>query len=292
MDSSLNKSASYSEIDLISREDKTPPNYVAYRNKRARETEFNIDLDSFKLEIKSMITSLFATQTKEIQKIIATQKEIQQTNINIENSIAYLTDQNEEFKKKIELLEGKIKDDQRYISTLEDRIEDLQRGMRKCNFEIKNVPSQSNETKEDLTEMVLCLARNVGYNIEKTDIKDIYRVRVKKEKTKNSSIVVETSSTTLKTGILKMCKAYNIKHKSKLCAKHLGIRTAEDTPIYISEQLTPRGARLYFLARDIAKSKTYRFCWTAYGKVYLRKDENSPIININSETQAHQLLQK
>lgn len=184
MDSSLNKSASYSEIDLISREDKTPPNYVAYRNKRARETEFNIDLDSFKLEIKSMITSLFATQTKEIQKIIATQKEIQQTNINIENSIAYLTDQNEEFKKKIELLEGKIKDDQLYISTLEDRIEDLQRGMRKCNFEIKNVPSQSNETKEDLTEMVICLARNVGYNIEKTDIKDIYRVRVEKQKNK------------------------------------------------------------------------------------------------------------
>ncbi|CAG9137796.1 unnamed protein product [Plutella xylostella] len=150
-----------------------------------------------------------------------------QTNLNIENSISFLTSQNEEFKNKIELLEGQAKEDRRYISVLESKIEDLQRENRKTNFEIKNVPKQERETKEDLIEMVLCLSKNIDCSINKTDIKDIYRVRGKRENASNTPIIVETGSTLLKTDVIKMCKNFNIKHKSKLCAQHLGLRSAE-----------------------------------------------------------------
>ncbi|KOB66608.1 Zinc finger DNA binding protein [Operophtera brumata] len=138
--------------------------------------------------------------------------------------------------------------------------------------------------------MVLNLSNNVGGNINKPDIRDIYRVRGKKEGPQNTPIIVETSSTLLKTDILKMSKNFNVKHKTKLRALHLGFRTSEDTPIYVSEQLTARGSRLHFLARDLAKSKQYKFCWTAYGKVYVRKAENTPIIAIKTEAQVQQLL--
>lgn len=271
--------------------DTTPPNYVAFRSKRVRENELSAEFNDFKEEIKLMISSLISKQTSELQKIVKTQKDIQQINVNIENSIAFLTSQNEEFRKKIDQLEGKIKEDRQYITVLEDRIEDLQRSNRKNNIEIKNVPSKSNETKEHLVDMVISLSQNIGYKIEKSNITDIYRVRGKGEKAKSTPIVVETSSTLLKTGFLKMCKSFNIKNKTKLRAKHLGLCKDEETPIYISEQLTAKGSRLYFLARDLAKSKTYRFCWTAYGKIYVRKDENSPIIHITSEAQVQHLLQ-
>ncbi|XP_046976332.1 uncharacterized protein LOC124542424 [Vanessa cardui] len=271
--------------------DTTPPNYVAFRSKRVRENELSAEFNDFKEEIKLMISSLISKQTSELQKIVKTQKDIQQINVNIENSIAFLTSQNEEFKKKINQLDGKIKEDRQYITVLEDRIEDLQRSNRKNNFEIKNVPSKPNETKEQLVDMVICLSQNIGYKIEKSNITDIYRVRGKGEKVKSTPIVVETSSTLLKTGFLKMCKSFNIKNKTKLRAKHLGFCKDEETPIYVSEQLTAKGSRLYFLARDLAKSKTYRFCWTAYGKIYVRKDENSPIIHITSVAQVQHLLQ-
>lgn len=189
-------------------------------------------------------------------------------------------------------MEKKIQEDGKYISVLESRIEDLQMGMRKTNFELKNVPKKSNETKEDLIDMVVCLSKNVGSSLEKSDVKDIYRVRPKKEGTQNTPIVVETTSTILKTEIIKMCKTYNIKHKTKLRAMQLGFCTQEDVPIYVSEQLTAKGSRLHFLARDLSKSKNYKFCWTAYGKVYVRKGENSPIICLKSENQVHQLLQE
>lgn len=287
----MDRSASESEINLTSQPEKTPPNYGASRFKRPREDDLKPELVLFKDEMKAMMTSLFGTQQKELQKITATQKEIQQTNLNIENSISFLTSQNEEFKNKIELLEGQAKEDRRYISVLESKIEDLQRENRKTNFEIKNVPKQERETKEDLIEMVLCLSKNIDCSINKTDIKDIYRVRGKRENASNTPIIVETGSTLLKTDVIKMCKNFNIKHKSKLCAQHLGLRSAGNTPIFVSDHLTAKGSRLHFLARDVAKSKAYKFCWTSYGKVYLRKDENSPIIQIVNESQAHNLLQ-
>lgn len=168
----------------------------------------------------------------------------------------------------------------------------MQQDMRKSNFEIRNVPLRSNETKTDLVDMVLCLSKNIGCEMKKTDIKDVFRVRGKIESSKNTPIVVETSSTLLKNEVITMSKAFNLKHKTKLRAQHLGFRTSEDTPIFISNQLTAKGARLHFLARDLVKRKLFKYCWTAYGKVYLRKNDNSDVILIRNEAQIQDILKK
>lgn len=261
----------------------TPTSRVYPRYKRKRD-EDSAELCSFKDEIKSLLL----VQEKELKKILT---EIQLSNSNIQSSVEHLISQNEEFKKKIEFLEQQRKEDKKYITILEDKIEDLQIATRKTNFEMKNVPRKQSETKEDLIEMVMCLSKNIGCNINETDIKDIYRVKSKKEGAKNTPIVVETSSTTTKTNIIKSSKNFNIRHKTKLRALHLGHKTHEDTPIYIAEQLTAKGSRLHFLARDLVKSKKFKFCWTAYGKVYVRKEESSPIIQIRAEAQVQHLLQ-
>lgn len=262
----------------------TPPQYVFARNKNVSSE----DLQCLKEEIKSMIKSLWAEQQKEIKNITSTLLEIKETNTNIENSIALLSAQNAELASKITHLENKSREDREYIALLEEKVENLQMGQRKTNLEIKNVPKKNDESKEDLIEMVLRLSSTIGGSLRREDITDIYRVRGKKE-LQNPPIILETSSTLIKTDILKLCKAFNVKTKSKLCAKHLGFRTSEDTPVFISEQLTPRGSRLHFLARDLAKTKQYKYCWTAYGKVYVRKTDSSAIITIKSEAQVHQL---
>lgn len=282
----MNKSQSDSEFEVAAQ---SPPNYVATRIKRKKEEDCLADLSSLKEEMKNMFSALMASQNLEFQKNANTLKEIQKTNENIENSITFLAAQNKEFQEKIEKLEGQIKEDRIYISVLEDKIEDMQKDRRKANLEIKNVPRKTSEAKDDLIDMVISLSNTVGCQMVKSDIKDIYRIRGKKDDIQNTPIIVETASTLLKTDVLKMCKAFNNKHKSKLCAKHLGIRLFEDTPIFVSEQLTAKASRLYFLARDLVKSQSYKFCWTAYGKVYLRKEENSRIILIKSESQIQQL---
>lgn len=290
MNDSLNKSLSDSECHYNT-QCTAPPNFISSRPKRKRDDEFKHELEDFKSEMKAMITSLLTDQSKELKKISSAQREIQDTNLNIEKSIQFLTTQNEMLQKKIEVLEKQSKEDKSYINLLEVKIEDLQREQRKSNLEIKNVPKQPNETKEDLLKMAVCLFKNVGATVQESLITDIYRIRGKKENIQNSPIVIETNSTILKTNILKLCKAFNNTHKTKLCAKHMGCRLSEETPIFVSEHLTAKGSRLHFLARDLAKSKNYTYCWTAYGKIYVRKDNNSPVIPIVSEAQVHHLIQ-
>jgi seryl-tRNA synthetase len=277
------RSASDSEINELGLE-KTPTGYLFPRYKRKREDDYSLELKDFKADMKSMIL----TQEKEFRKMLA---EIQHSNNNIQSSVELLISQNDEYKKKIISLENQHKEDKKYITVLEDKIEEMQVSSRKSNIEIKNVPKKYNETKEDLMEMVTSLSSTIGSSLKKTDIKDIYRVKTKRDGARSAPIGVETSSTILKSEILKLSKTFNIKHKNKLRALHLGFKTAEDTPIFVSEHLTSKGSRLHFLARDLSKSKNYKFCWTAYGKVHVRKDESTPIITIRSEAQVQNLMQ-
>lgn len=283
---------SLSESNLAEDIYDSPLSYVSQRIKRKRED----DLDAFREDMINMIKAMLLNQEIELKKITPTLMEIKQTNANIENSVASITEQNEEFKRKIEQMEIQARKDKEYITILEDKIEDLQRSSRKSNIEIKNVPRQTKETKEDLINMVLCLSKNVSSEIEKSDIRDIYRIKGKKQgnrqTTSNTPIIVELSSTILKTEVLKMCKSYNKRNKVKLCAKHLGFKNNEDIPVFVSEQLTAIGSRLHFLARDLSKSKGYKYCWTAYGKVYVKKNDESPTHIIRSESQIQSFMQE
>lgn len=247
----------------------SPHSFVSSRNKRRRDDDFISEISLLREEMQNMCATFLAAQEREFKKNSSTLQGIQQTTTNIEYSISFLMAQNDEFKQKIKTLEGQLKNDQKYIAILEDKLENIQQDSRKANFEMKNVPKKTNETKEDLINMVVDLSSSVGSAIHKSDIRDVYRVRRKSGSTTNTPIIVDTNSTILKNDLLKSCKAFNIKQKAKLTAKHLGFRTSEDTPIFVNEQLTAKAARLHFLARDLVKSKAYKFCWTAYGKVYV-----------------------
>lgn len=288
MDKRSDRSLSETELDRM--DESTPTNYVTTRfNKRKREDVTASDLSSFKNEIRSMISSMLATHLCEIKKNTETLKEIQHTNRSIEDSISFLSSQYEDFQHKIVDLEGKIEEDRIHTQNLEQKIEELQRESRKTSFELKNVPKKPKESKEDLLNMVINLSNAINCPLHRSDIKDIYRVRPKQEGTVNTPIIIELVSTMVKYDILKMCKAHNIKHKGNLSTTHLGLQNMESSTIYVAEHLTAKASRLHFLARELKKRKVFKFCWTSYGRVYLRKMENSQIIPITSEAQLERL---
>ncbi|KAJ8703611.1 hypothetical protein PYW08_016860 [Mythimna loreyi] len=282
----MEKSVSDTNVSAIM--DTTPPNFISTRNKRLREENLPEEFSKFRQEIKEMFSSFISTQQNEL-KII---KDIQITNNNIETAITHLSQQNDEFRKKIEFLELQGRKDREYIAILEDKIEDLQRINRKSCIEIKNVPKKPQENNVDLVNMVTSLGKHLSIEMDSRDVKDIYRLPSKKAGITNSPIVVELNSTLLKTDLLKKAKSFNIKNTIKLQAKHLGIRSDAEVPVFISEQLTPKNARLFFLARDLAKTKQYKFCWTAFGRILVKKDEKARTIVIRSEAQVHHLMQE
>ncbi|KAJ2941188.1 hypothetical protein O0L34_g3684 [Tuta absoluta] len=258
------------------------------RHKRRREDDLcslKEEFSSFKEEIRNMIKNQEAVSRKDSLVL----KEIQQSTHNIENSIAFLSDQAKEFEKKITFLEKKQKDGYDQLAKLENKIEDMQRETLKTNFIIKNVPKSSQETKEDLVKMVSELSTVIGCPIRNEDIKDIHRVREKKDSPRDMPIIVETNSTILRNNVLKACKSHNLKYSEKLRAKHLGLQTSRETPIYVSEHLTSKANRLFFLGRDLINSTSYTYCWSSYGKIYVRKNSQSQKILLHNESQIEQI---
>ncbi|KAL0841765.1 hypothetical protein ABMA28_014029 [Loxostege sticticalis] len=204
MNSTLNRALSDPEMSIcLSDENESPLNAVSERPRKPVQASPH-QYEVFKMEMRQLITTLVSSQREEMRQLNLTMKEIKDTNKNIEASLTYLTSQNEELKQKINTLEERTRQDREYIIFLEDKLDDMQLASRKSNFEIKGVPRTESETKQDLLEMVVTLSETIDCKINKSDIKDIYRVRSKKPDQKSTPIVVETGSVLLKTDILKM----------------------------------------------------------------------------------------
>lgn len=282
--------------DVSNIESESPPNYIATRYKRKRSSEVNIaqvqDMTiDLKNEMKDLINKVTESQTSQINTIMSTLKDIQQTNNIIQCTLLHLSEENKELKSKIENLEQQQKKDRDQIIILHNKLEEYQRTDRKSNIEIKNVPLKGNENKKDLLHLVTKLCGSLEVKIEQTEVKDI--IKTKKQNQERSTLIVEFTNTFVKMEILKAAKLYNNKYKTnKLSAKHLGLKANPDTPIFVSENLTPMTSRLFFLARDFKQSNKYKYCWTSYGKVYLRQNDDSPIVHITNESQIQQLLKK
>lgn len=277
-----------------SREDLSP-DFVTQRQKGKQQYEpsfsTNGQMEDFRIEMRQLLTFYTNQQTSELREIRSTMKDIKEMNISIEASITELSRQNQEITKRLDQIERQVKDDRDYILFLENKLEEAQIETRKANIELKYVPKEKNETKQDLLNMIMRLSENLGCPINKTDIKDIYRVRGKNQERQNTPVIVETNSVLLKLELIKAVKAFNAGNSSKLCARHLGATSHPDTQVYVTEHLSAKGSRLHYLARDLRKSKGYKHCWTSYGKVYIRKSDDSPVILIHSESQVHSLFQ-
>lgn len=270
------KTSSESNLHQTTDTETTPKSSAIYsRIKRRRSDDVRADLSDFKKEIKDMLSKNMSQQSSEITQMSNSLK-------SIEESFKFLSTQYEDMKKKVENMECERRKDKEHILLLENKLESLQKCQRKNYFEIRNVPKLEEETKTTLVKMVTALSSSIKVELHPNDVKDIYRSSSKGEK---KPIVVELSSYIKKTNILSAAKRYNIQNKSsKLNTSHMSLKCS-NTPIFVSDHLTPLGNRLHYLAREMSKALKYKYCWTSLGDVLVRKDDNSPIIKIVNESQ-------
>lgn len=228
-----------------------------------------------------LINKLAATYDSKINTILSTLKDIHLTSNMVQRTLTFLSEENSILKGRIEQLETQTKRDREQITLLENKLEENQRLER----------LKGSENKKDLVQMVTKLSENLAVKLERSDIRDI--IKTKKQKQERSTIILELTNTLIKTEILKAAKTYNNKNKTnKLNAGQMGLTAHSTTPIFLSENLTPLSSRLYFLARNFKEANQYKYCWTSYGKVYLRCDDDSPIVHITREAQLQQLPKK
>lgn len=255
---------------------------VTTRSKRKFDGKDDQESSSLIAEMRKMFLSFTVEQDKKLSKIQESINDIRTQNAEIFKNIEFLSQEHDEFKNRLDKFEAERKEHLCYISTLENKIDALERKSINTCVELRNISKlKQNETRYDLQDIISLLGSKLSLNIQPSDIKDIYRSYTKSETHK--PIVVEFTSALMKESLISNFKKFNkLNTGRRFCTTNIDI-VGPARPIYLSELLTRKSKRIFFLARDFAKTHEYSFCWTARGQIYLRKKEGAPQIRVVSE---------
>lgn len=288
----------FSESDAVtvaSDEEKTVE--VGRRNKRRRGVVETTDrLEIFREEVMTMLTEIKANQescmnsmsklTSDVADLKKRIDKIQLSSNEVEKAVEFLSNQQDSLRGIVDVLDLGNKDNIAYMNSLERQIEDMQRTQKSSMVEIRNIPNDKSESKMDMTKIVEDTCRVLKVELIPNDIRDIYKL---KNKNGIGTIFTNFATSTTKNKVIAGVKTYNkLNANSKLSTADIGM-AGKSVPIYVSESLTIKGKRLYYMARDVAKTSGYKYCWTNHGRVYLRKMDGSPHIEVKDEVQLDKL---
>lgn len=260
---------------------------ITHRNKRkCSESRINQDsqLSIFMEEIKNMFLEFKEDQEKKFERLCESVDEIKTQNSKIQSTVSFLTQDYDVLKGKIEHLEAQLESERKTNSkcfqNLEEKLERVERGTRSSCIEIKNIPIRKSESKTELLNTVMNIGATLNVPMQPFEIKDIFRIGTRDPD--NKTIIVDFTSNLLKEKFIQMYKKHN-KENNKLTTELLRI-VGPAKPVFISENLSPKMKRLFFLARDFANTNEYRFCWIKNGKIFLRKETGAPHFVIKDES--------
>ena len=157
-----------------------------------------------------------------------------------------------------------------------------QYGRREC-LEVRGIPQVPGE---DTNGIIINMASKVGVDLEREDISISHRLPIKRgsSNANNPGIIVKFTRRTIRD------KLYLARFKLKnITSKELGFTRSNPSKLFIVESLTKPRKELFKLCLQAKKDHHYRYCWTSYGKILMRKDESSPSIEISNPQQLERL---
>lgn len=256
--------------------------------KRKHEQVSGDDGSPTKSEMKLMFNDLKEDQNTKMKQLLDSIQDVKSQNADLQKSMEYMSQKYDDLLKRLDFLEGVRKSDNDYTKVLENKIESLERQLRSTTIEIRNIPMKQPETKQDLLNTVEKVGEVLNVVLQQSDINNVYRINAKSE---NKPIIVQLHNTALKEKIINCAKRHNKSQKDRLTTTLLNIE-GPSKQVYISENLTQGAKMLFYKAREFAKVNDYSFCWTAHGRIFLRKREGAPQHRIDKEEDLRQVLKK
>lgn len=234
-------------------------------------------------EFRTMYEKLHSQQEAKFSILNASISSLIEQNTEIKRSVEFMSSQYDALISKIETLETENQKYKSYIKTLETKLNLLERDSKSSSIELRNIPKLEPENKQALTNTLKTLASVVNADpvIQETEIRNIYR-------SKTQAIVVEFTTTFRKESLVQKFNEYN-KAKRQNNQRPLGTSALKisgpEKTVFLSEALTSKVRRIYFLTRDLVKNKKLFSTWVSYGRVFIRKEEGKPAMRVNDESE-------
>lgn len=159
------------------------------------------------------------------------------------------------------------------VEQLETRIEEIEQYSRSNAVEIHGVP---HESTEDVVAVVQKVGEALDFNITDSMIDACHRLRRKPGTSGPPAIIVKFVRRLDKEEMLRKRRV-----KNNLSTRHMNLPV--DQPVFINESMSPARRRLHVAAKEIKRNKNYKYLWVRGGKIFIRKEDGSPVININSQ---------
>lgn len=217
----------------------------------------------FKEEINSSIDMCFNTLSDH-KVIIDQNKVIMQGQ---EKVVENLTSENIKLKKDLDKLQSEVHAANQYSRS-------------NC-LEIRGVPEQKNEVIIDIVKRV---AKVIHFDLKDEMIDAVHRL------SRNPDMPQAPRGI-----IIKFCRRLDLEEmrrksrvKNGFSATELGLQS--DSKVFISLSMTRETAALWKHTRDFKHEKAYKYVWiTSTGKIFVRKEEGTRAISINSKKDLDQL---
>ena len=208
----------------------------------------------------------------------------------LEESISFFSKQYDDFIMKIKGLEdmnaslvdenrclkAELQNTSNNLKLMKQELNNSQQYSRRDCLEIKGIPIQRNE---NTNEVVKSVGNLIGVEIKDEDISISHRLAAKNSQTgltrNDPAIIVKF----VRRGVRDQFYTAR-KHLRGKSTKDIGLSRTSEHNIYIGESLTQQNRQLFNSCLEKKRQLKYKFIWSSAGRIFLRKDENSPSISI------------
>lgn len=182
--------------------------------------------------------------------------------------------------KVIKTLENENEKLSKELNNLGGRLSMLEKSSRNCNLEIQCFPEKK---QESLLNVLKAICKEIGCPLQDKDISTVRRIaKFDSSSARPRNILVTLASEGLRNNIISSYKSYNKSHKSAPLNSSIFGAQGEKAKIYMVEHLPPETKKLHAEARKTATTLNYKYVWVKYGRVYMRKVEDSDVIYIKN----------
>lgn len=202
----------------------------------------------------------------------------------LKKSVDFCCDKIHDFEAKLNKISDQIKliePLQAECNLLKAKVENLEQRSRINNVEIIGVPEKANE---NLVDIVSNIGKKVNCPVAEHEIDAVHRVTpFNFDKNKPKHIILRFVSRLKKEKFL-----LNAKTLGNLTTSSIGFSN-NNNKIYVNDHLSPNNKLLLKSTKDKAREKNYKYTWVKNCKIFVRKNETSPIILISRETDLYKL---
>lgn len=206
-----------------------------------------------------------------IKKVDDLEKSLAKKYEEIKNNIKTTMDNQEILNQTLRKIQKENKAYKLELNDLTERIEGLERVNLETTLNLYPVVEAQGM---DLGGLIKKIGNKIGIKIEDRDITDKYR-RKQRKNGKPGDIVIKCINKELRDKILTGIKKHKLSHED------IGYN-CEFKRIYGNEELTKNAKDIYYKALRVKYEKKMRFLWVKGGKTYIKQDETSRAIRLDS----------